>query len=187
MARKRVSLKLKEYIDAAEITDELEEFIAEYEESLAIDENGLEEALIIQTTNYYAVSKRLSLEQSRRDAAKQHLRDVEARVDSAIRIAVRENGEKVTEREVESRRTNHSDIRDAHNLFMRVDRGVKALEALKDSWSQRSYILKELTALWLASYYGDSDSASADRSVRSAKAKNTKKKIKESRRARDYA
>lgn len=154
-------------------------FIESCEENLQIDEHGLEEALQSQVTSYYEVSKRMSLEISRRDAAKQYLKSVEARVDAQIRRKAKDDGEKITEPGVEARRISDEEVLAATHVLMDAEARVRDITALKEAFSQRSYVLKDMVSLWISNYYGGSEDERANKSVRSMNAEATKRSTRE--------
>lgn len=154
-------------------------FIEEHEYDLKIDENGLEEALQSQVTSYYEVSKQLSLEVSRRDAAKQYLKQIESRVDAEIRRKAKTDGDKITEVVVEARRIASEDVIEATNILLDAESRVRDITALKDAFSQRSYVLKDMVSLWISNYYGGSEDERANKSVRSMNAEATKRATRE--------
>lgn len=146
----RVAKKTKE----VELSN-LQGFIAEMQEGLRIDKNGLDEALIAQVQLFSSVSEKLTWEISIRDAAKDSLRVIEAEVDEVIRSDAAEEGTKITESAIASQVRMHKDVREATAKLNVLNLNVGLLSSLKESYLQRSYALKELVALYLASYYGD--------------------------------
>lgn len=151
-------------------------FIEAQEEGLRIDEHALEEELQSQVPSYYEVSKRLSLEISRRDAAKHYVKTVEARVDGGIRGEAKEAGEKVTETTVENRKILNADVIEATQILMDAESRVRDLTVLKEAFTQRSYVLKDLVALYISNYYSGNE---AERGERAAKADEVKRATKE--------
>lgn len=160
------------------LSDEVREFIEEHEGGLQIDEHALDDAWRNHVTSFYEVSKRLSFEGSRRDAAKQNLKLVESRVDLAIRRTFKEENVKFVERDVESRKAEDESVREAQAITLELDHNVSALAALKEAYVQRSYALKELVNLWIASYYGETNSETTERIDAESRARNTKDRIK---------
>lgn len=129
--------------------------IAELEEALAIDENGLEEALQTQPDAFYRVAKVLALESSRRDALKQYVDEAKARAYADIREQARRDETKLSEKELEVKVRIDDDVIEAIDKLLTKTRLVNALEALEKSFTQRSYALKDLVELHLKNYYSD--------------------------------
>jgi hypothetical protein len=165
------------------------------ETSLAIDEHALEEALRDQPETFYKVSKALALVVSRRDAAKQALADAEATADLEIRDDAREeevraaresvrakdksaaapSKVKLTEGEVRARVMLTPGVLAARDRLTALSEEAGKLSALKEAFQQRSYALKDLTALYIANYYTATEHTSGDgtlkdRSARDARA-----------------
>lgn len=160
---------------------DLDAFISEHEEHVAIDEHALEDELKQQTLSYYEVSKQLGIETSKRDAVKTYLREVEARVDIELRDHARSTSAKMTESEVASKRQIHPDVMEAYRILGRFQTRVRALEALDKAFSQRAFVLRDLCSLWIASYYSKEGDESAGRAVRGGEAESNKKKLNELR------
>lgn len=160
---------------------DLDDFIAEHEAHISIDEHALDEELKQQILSYYEVSKKLGVETSKRDAAKTFVKEVEARVDVALREEARSLSAKTTETEIGSKRQVHPDVVEANRVYTRYSSRVRSLEALSAAFSQRAFVLRDLCSLWIASYYSDSGGDAADRQVRDVDARTNKKKLNEAR------
>lgn len=161
------------------VSKEHTSFVEAQESGLQIDEHALEEELQSQAPAYYEVSKRLSLEVSRRDAAKHYLKTVEARVDGEIRKAAKDAGDKVTENIVENKKILDGSVIEATQVLMDAEARVRDLTSLKEAFMQRSYVLKDMVALYIANYYSGTEGERGERSVRAADAANSKRAIKE--------
>ena len=164
---------------------ELASFIEFIEQDMQIDEHALEEGLRKNVEMHHRVAKRVSLEVSRRDAARQWFKTVEADIDSQIRAEAKKAGEKVTEREIESRKILSKEYQRAFRKVLGIERGCKEIEALEWSLSRRQSALKHLAELWIAGYYGERIAAGQERKSKDALAANTKKKVKERRNYQD--
>lgn len=140
--------------------------ISELQARLKIDESTLDAELQMQPAAYYEVSRALALAISKRDAAKQELQETEARVDRKIRLVIKEEGSKVTEKEIEARKTLNKDIKDAHARLLDLTYEVGKLSALKEAFSQRSYVLKDLVTLYVSEWYQQSNFSSAKKKRR---------------------
>lgn len=160
MAKERVALK-----DAAKPRtrpgDELFEdkdtakFLSDLQQGLKIDKTELDEASIVQPELFFRVSDRLALAQSRRDAVKQWIDVVEARVDGEVRARAIANEEKLSESAIRSRITLDAEVIAANNDLLRLNHAVMEVQALKDAFQQRSYVLKDLTQLHSTGYFQD--------------------------------
>jgi len=162
---------------------DLQQFVEQHESGLSIDKNALDEALLTQTELFYRVSRELANETSRRDAAKDRVKIIEAEVDEMIRLDAAEEGKKVTESMINSQKLIHKDVRNAYADMIIHNRNVALLTALKESYLQRSYALKELVSLYLASYYGDG-SAGRSEEARNRRYDETRREMAEERKKR---
>jgi hypothetical protein len=131
--------------------------IAELEEGLQIEEHALDEAIQEGPDLFYEVSKEYALTISRRDAMKQTIDELKAEADIEIRREGRDNGDKVTEKEIEARIRAHKPVVKAYSEYLRLSELAGQLGALKEAYQQRSYALKELSNLWVAGYFGNTD------------------------------
>lgn len=129
--------------------------IEELEAGLLIDEEALEEALFQQPDLFYRVSKQLAMTISLRDGLKQDKEDTEARVDAKLRHEAEVNDEKITEREIDSKKRLDKDVSKASRELLRLNTEVGKLTALKESFQQRSFVLNKLVDLFTAGYFGD--------------------------------
>jgi hypothetical protein len=137
--------------------------LPEFEASLRIDLNALDEALQAQPDVYYRVSRKVALLTSRRDAAKKELELVEADMDAEVRKNSRRLEEKVTETEIKNRIARMPKAQEAWDQLHKLNAELGEWVALKGGFEQRSYALKDLTALHLANHYGDQQSLERNR------------------------
>jgi hypothetical protein len=166
---------------ARERTKEQDDF-AELEAGLHIDENGLDDALMEQTELFYRVSKEYSLLVSRRDAAKQNVDEVKAEVDLQYRQDARNENEKVTEKEIEAKVRMDKDVVAAIDAHLKLNRAVGVYGALKEAYQQRNYVLKELSGLYVANYYGDVTHSSAKSAMLERRGDQARRAMNEARR-----
>ncbi len=129
--------------------------ITELQAGLAIDEHGLDQALIMQTELFWRVSRQLAQLISKRDGAKQQLTETEARVDVEVRRKVADAGERTTENDIKARVTLDPSVLEDRDELLNLSLEVGLWSALKESYEQRSYAMKELVALYIGNYWGD--------------------------------
>jgi hypothetical protein len=141
----------------------------EYAAALRIDKNALDEALIEQPDLFYRIAEALAMAISRRDAAKQELEIVEAETDRAVRVSMARGGEKTTEPGIKNAVRLHKDVIAATNELGDLQTEVGKISAMKEAYQQRSYVLKDLVALHIRSYYGDTTPGAPGTDARAAK------------------
>lgn len=150
--------------------------LTELEKGLRIHKDALDDDLIQQPDFYYRVGKALTLATSRRDAAKQGVADAEAQVE----LQLHRSRDKYTVGEIKAQVTVSPSVRQARKMLADLQFEVNALSSLKESFSQRSYALKELVSLFISSYYGDID-ARAGRKVSDIKYEDNRRRMNEER------
>lgn len=150
--------------------DKAEALVAELERELRIDKFGLDDALEQHSDLFYRVSKALTLENSRRDALKQEIAELEAEADETVRAEAERFKEKLTETECKMRARLLPKVKGANQDLLRANRRCGELAALKEAFTQRSYAIKELVSLYVAAYFGD-HSASGKNSAASSSIK----------------
>lgn len=158
--------------------------ISDLEEGLRIDPDGLDDACVAQPELFYRVAKELALSISRRDQQKQYLEETEAEVGLKTRHDAEVAEEKVTEGQIKSEVAAHPKVRAANSDLLRYQRRVAELTALKEAFSQRSYVLKDLVALYLANYYESAGEGGASK-VKEVHAGRAKEEASRRRRERN--
>src|SRR5262249_27736627 len=113
-------------------------------QTLKIDENDLHTALLEQPQLYWQVSKQVALAKSRRDAADQNLKVVEARTELNVRRSAREKKEDMTNPEVKSHVIIHLDVEKATKALQDLELQANEWSALERSFAQRMDALKKL-------------------------------------------
>jgi hypothetical protein len=163
---------------------DLGDILLEYEKGLFIDKNALDEALEQQPDIFYRVSKTYAQLISLRDQAKQELQEVEADTDLDIRKVAARDEEKITEGEIKARVRIDKEVKKANERYMSLTNQAAQYGALKEAFMQRSYVLKDLTQLYSANYYGANvESAKGD--MRDHKAARVRREQTKMRRERD--
>jgi hypothetical protein len=155
----------------------------ELEAGLIIDEHALDEALLTQADSFYRVAQRLATLISERDGAKQHLEEVEARVDAKVRHDAEVAGEKITEREVASQKSLHHDVQKANKDLLDLSYEVGLASALKEAFQQRSYALGKLTDLYIAGYFGSDVRSSGATQMKNSTGAQAKQALDHARRS----
>jgi len=118
--------------------------------SLAIDRGDLDGCLTEQPETYYHVSQEFASAVAERDQTKLELEELQASLGQELRaIALREE-EKLTETGLQQKLTAHPKIQDLQRVLLQKRKDADRWQALKESFSQRSFMLRELVALFIA-------------------------------------
>lgn len=126
--------------------------LQELEQGLAIDENALEESCQTHSDLFYRTAKQLAILTSRRDEAKKIKEEVEAEVDAEIRDDANNAGEKITEKEIDSEKRLNKRVKEATSNLLELNGQVGIMSALKESYLQRSYMLKSMVEMTVSGY-----------------------------------
>jgi len=123
--------------------------------ALAIDEHALEEACAQHADLFYRVSKHLENEISIRDGMKEQLEDLEAKAYIDICAEAEEAETKVTVGEIQARIRLHPEVKRVRDRLLQFKESARQWTALKEAYTQRSYMLKILGELYVSNYYSD--------------------------------
>lgn len=164
---------------------DIEDFLVEYKAYLKIDADALDEDLKTQSGLYHEVADRLALQVSRRDATKKALAEAEAFADERIRKRMRKKGDKFTEKEIATKVRSDEEVEELSSELLRIGYNVARLGALKDSFEQRRYMLREMVQSYVAGYWGDTMSSSSNSAMKERSAEETKKARKRHYRGED--
>lgn len=160
--------------------------IEELEAELKVDRFNLDEELVQHPQLFWKVSEAAVLARSRVDKLKADLDRLEAVLDQKYREEAILMDTKITERGVSM-----SVERDPERLALQseyLDRKFRAerLDALKDAFRARAYVLRDLVELHIAGYYsGDSIVHSAAGRAVEAKADRIRERLTAKRRLRE--
>jgi hypothetical protein len=124
--------------------------VREMERGLRIDRDDLDSCLIEQPDRYYHVAAALAAATADRDAAKLDLDATYADLDRTVRAEAEKAGEKTTEARIQQEIKLDRTYDAAKRRIADLDARIGALQALKEAFSQRSFMLRELVALVIA-------------------------------------
>lgn len=160
---------------------QVQRLISDIEPELKIKEHALDEALQQNPDLFYRVSKALALAISRRDGAKQNLAELDAEVDTKLRNEAAQNEEKITEAGLTAKKRAHRAVVRANETLLKLNSQVMQLQALKDSFQQRSYALGNLVDLHVAGYFSDASAGRARRDSSATATENYRRARREDR------
>lgn len=126
------------------------EEIDRLKQRLVIDQDALSECLIEQPQLYYEVTNAHVRAVSLRDAAKLELEEIHARLDKAIRADADAAQTKITEARIQQEIHLDPKYQAKRKQLLELSERADRLQALRDAYSQRSFMLRELVALTIA-------------------------------------
>ena len=130
--------------------------ITEFEQHLLIDKHHLDEAISHQSSLLYQVSSELALSLSVRDELKQHVDEAYAFISLGLRDEAAKSGTKITEDFIKQSVMTESTYTDVVKDYLSQKGYCDRVQALKDAFVARGYMIREMAGLWVAGYYADS-------------------------------
>lgn len=134
--------------------------IAEIKEYLIIDKNRLDREITQHPELLFRVCEAYIEAAAERDARKEMLAMVDAELDAEIREELKD--EKVTEAMVKNRIQVHQKHVDAWSSFVEAKQQADVLNALKESFVARGYMLRDLAQLHIANYWENNSVTGTD-------------------------
>lgn len=117
---------------------------------LEIDKHNLDDELVKQPSLFFDVSEAYEEAVAERDACKEELATIDAELDGIIRAKL---GDEATEAMVKHGIQSHARHAEAFDTYILAKTRAGKLQALKESFHQRNYMLRELANLYVSSYY----------------------------------
>lgn len=124
--------------------------VLDVREGLRIDRDDLDGCLIEQPDAYWRAAEAHVQARAALDAAKLELDELTARQDKAIRLDAERCEKKITEAAIQQEIRLDPKHREARQKVLDLTKQVELAQALKDAYSQRSFMLRELVALLIA-------------------------------------
>lgn len=174
-------MKSEEKVDEIELAfSEIDKF----KKRLSIDKNALDDALIQQPDLYSEIGEKTVAAKSYVDSLDTRLKELRAELDANIRQDAHENEEKITEAVVANRILLTPTYKKLQRRFASWRQVADTWTVLKEACQQRSYVIKDLVALYNAEYYTVTSISSDRDSVRDARASDAREALAERRRER---
>ncbi len=120
---------------------------------LAINKDALEEGIINQPSLFWQVSEAYVQAAAERDAAKEELAQVDAEIDKKIRSKADKDEAKATEPYIKAQILLSEEHGDAFAAYLTAKERADKLQALKEAFQMRSYMLRDMASLYAANYF----------------------------------
>jgi hypothetical protein len=159
-----------------------ERTLQEMQDELKIDKNDLDSELVNQPNLYFKVGKFYAEAMSVRDAAKLNRDKEQAELDRLVRQEAYDANEKITETQVLNRIKENPSYDVVQDRYAQLSKIAEVWLAMKESFQQRSYAIKDLCALWIANYYTDSVGNAERNQSRDRTATSNRERMAEARR-----
>ncbi len=158
--------------------------IDEFRGHLAISKIDLDEDIMQQPSLYHKVGVEWGLACSERDYIKAELTLVKADLYRWHRKKLENKEGKVTEAMVDALIIREDEYQDINDEFIDANHRVQILESLKDSFYQRSFMLRDLAQLAVAHFFERDAVKGMEDAARSTKFERSKKAIAKDRKKR---
>lgn len=160
-----------------------DEDLEELKKLLEIDKHSLDDEIVHQPQIFFRISEAAVKASAHRDFCKEEVKRVDADLAAYHRRKIEKSGSRATDAAVASAVAADQKHQKA------VDRHIKAIQradlsnALKESFSQRSYMLRDLATLFVANYF-EKTAITDNSTVRGAKAEKNMDRMAEARKAK---
>lgn len=159
--------------------------VDELRELLAIDKHSLDDEIQKQPQLFFKVSEAQVSAAARRDYLKEEIKRVDAELHAKHRRLIEKTGSRATDAAVTAAIQADPDHQRAVDAHINAAKEADLLVALKESFSQRSYMLRDLATLFVANYF-ESSSMKANSAASDIRYEKAKDKMAEARKkARD--
>lgn len=120
---------------------------------LAIDKNKLDDNISEQPMLFFEIAEACVDALAERDARKEDLATVDAELDGKVRLFLAKQQTKVTEAMVENAVQTNKEHEAAFEAYAKAKGQADLFLAMKDSFAQRSDMLRSMAQLFVASYF----------------------------------
>lgn len=149
---------------------------------LEIDKYEIDEEIVRQPQLFFEIGEAAVKAAAERDFAKDELKRIDAELYGTLRRKLEKGSGKATEGQVTNAvLTDKQHIR-AVKRYIRANEKSDLLQALKEAFNQRSYMLRDLASLYVANYY-EKSSMTSETDVRDVKAKKNIDRMAKARKA----
>jgi hypothetical protein len=142
MAKKPIDGSIELEVDGTSVRD-----------LLKINKNGLDLEMEKQADLFYRICENHMMAMSTRDAAWEDIKRTEAALDSEVRADLASTEDKVTEAMVKAAVADHPKRQKVYDYYLNLKLRADLWGAARDSFDQRSKMLREIASLWVAGYW----------------------------------
>lgn len=126
----------------------------EYKKDLQIDSNDLDTCCLRQPILFDMYSQKLIPLYKLRDEIKLEIESFSAKLDGLIRESASAEGKKLTEAMVQNEIVRNIQMNALQQKYINICSEVKEAEIIKEAFQQRKDMLKIITELYIAGYWG---------------------------------
>ena len=158
--------------------------IDELRQALRINRLRLDQEVERQPELYAEVAEAAVMARSEQDQVKNQLEQAEAEIDLEVRQEAADAGDKVTEKSLQAKVQADGRLSKLRDALLKKKYQAESLEQLREAYRQRGYMLRELSALYIAGYFQSATTRKAGSDLKERRADDVAAKLTEKRRAR---
>lgn len=129
------------------------DIMAEFQSGLRIDKNSLDDELIRQPEIFYRVAALHARALADRDSLKVEVEKAEAELYNQFRVKASKSDEKATKDSLQAQVDQSPRMVDLRAQHLEAANRATIMYAMKEAYSSRAYVLKDLVALYLGNYF----------------------------------
>lgn len=145
-----------------ETIEGLQELLEKGKDYLHIDRGNLDRVIMEQPVLYEKIGRAAAIAKSYSDSCYDNLKRTDAEVSLLLRQDLENEGRRVTESTLQSMVMASEEHKQAFEKSVRARRLSEEVAALRDSFIQRSYMIKELVQLFVSDYFSISSVKTSD-------------------------
>ena len=148
---------------------------------LRIDKHSLDTEVEQQPELYGEVAEAAALSKSQIDSLEEQIKELEADIDTQARVDADNEGDRITENAIKAIIASDEDRKKMVIKLLDARHLQRRLEALTTSFRHRSYALRDMVDLFLASYYSSRSASGMREETKEAEVDRITDKMKERR------
>lgn len=184
MARRKIKKNKRKATEWPSYELELRFDPDELRHKLRIDKHALDDEVEHQPELYGEVAEAASLAKSQTESLEEQIKELEADLDTQARADADNEGDRITENAIKAIIASDEDRKEMVIKQLNARHTQRRLEALTTSFRHRSYALRDMVDLFLASYYSSRSASGMQEDRKEAEVDRLTGKMKERREKR---
>ena len=158
--------------------------LSELQGYLTIDKHQLDDAIMHQAELLFMVSNALASEINERDLLKKELEEQYAITTLKLRDLALKNGVKTTEDQIKQGALLDDEYKEAQIRFLDKKLKCDRVQAIKEAFIARGYMIRDLAELWIAGYFSDITIKATEQTADDLRAQLARQAMTEKRKSR---
>lgn len=134
---------------AAELLDEFNNLIFNFEEDRNIDKHSLDFELEQSADLLHIYGEAASIAEARTAALKENIKVIESVIDATIR----KEGGKITEAKIKNKIARHPEVVEASILYIKEKKNYEVLKTAYENIKNRKWTIESFFKMWISGYY----------------------------------